>query len=74
MNNMEQFGFICELIDNVKTEILMKSKKFPENWDGIELRWYIADRFSQVVMGGSGERKGKRYKDFKNEVLVNNLD
>ncbi len=73
MEKGEQIKLISGLIANVKADILKESAKYPEEWDGIELRWRIADVFGQVVFGGIGERKGKRYNDYKNTVLVNDL-
>jgi hypothetical protein len=72
MNYAVKIAFIAQLVGNVQDEIIKKTDKFPENWDGIELRWYIADKFSDVVMG-SYDKRSKRYKDYENEVLVNNL-
>lgn len=69
----EQTNLIKELIANVQDDILKESIKYPETWDGIELRWRLADTFSQVVFGNIGKRKGKRYLDYKNFVLVNGL-
>ena len=62
MSRAEQIVFINELIGTVKKEIL--SKKLPLDWDGIELRWLIAEKFSQVVFGGYKDKRKKRYKDF----------
>jgi len=73
VNRQEQEHFITELIDNVKQDILKESPKYPDTWDGIELRWRIADVFGQVVFGDTGKRKGKRYLDYRNTVIVENL-
>lgn len=72
MKYAEKVTFIAELIGNVQDGIIKKTDKLPENWDGIELRWYIADKFADAVMG-SYDKRSKRYKDYENEVLVNNL-
>ena len=53
--------------------MLLKSKNMPSSWDGIELRWYIADTFAGVVFTDSGKRKGKRYADYRNETYISNL-
>ena len=73
MNNQQRQDFIEELVTNVKHDLQAESAKYPEKWDGIELRWRIADIFSQVVFGESGKRKGKRYLDYKNTVYTENL-
>ena len=75
MTSKEQKAFTRELIGNVETEImkLFKSKKIPADWEGIELRWLIADRYAAVVFGIIGKRTGKRYRSYFNETIINNL-
>jgi len=73
MTYQEQTKLIKELIANVQDDILKESIKYPETWDGVELRWRVADVFSQVVFGGIGKRKGKRYLDYKNIVYTTPL-
>ena len=73
MTQQEKEYFINQLIDNVKKRIIHKSLLFPEDWDGIELRWIVRDHFDLVVFGGYRDRRVKRFKDYENEVLVNNL-
>ena len=70
MNKKEQKTFINELIDNVKAEILMKA--YPDHWNGIELRWLIAEKFNQTVLSGYTDKRKKRFRDFENECIVNN--
>ena len=62
-----QKRFINELVDNVKKELL--TKEIPEDWDGIELRWLIKDRFDRCVIKNTGGRKRKM--EYNNYVLVN---
>ena len=73
MTYTEQTKLIKGLIANVQDDILKESIKYPETWDGVEIRWRVADIFSQVVFGEVGKRKGKRYLDYKNHVLVTGL-
>lgn len=68
MTQKERKEFITSLIQNVHTNILKESNSYPDTWNGIELRWRIADIFSEVVSGDIGKRKGKRYLDYKNFV------
>lgn len=67
----EKKKFITELVESVKKEML--NTNLPDNWDGIELRWFIADKFAEVVFGEIGKRKGKRYGEYLNEIYVKNL-
>lgn len=71
MSNKEQIKFIKELISTVQNHILSKACKFPENWDGIELRAFLADKFSECQFQGT--LVGKRKKNYINDCLINNL-
>lgn len=71
MNNKEQIKFVKELIKNVSHEIYSKADKFPEDWEGIELRQYISDCFRAAVF--DRVLKGKRFKSYQNEVIIRNL-
>ena len=73
MIHTEQTNLIQELIATVRDDILREASKYPETWDGIELRWRVADVFSQVVFGDIGKRKGKRYLDYRNFVYTTDL-
>ena len=73
MTQEEREQFIKELCNNVQFDLLKESMKYPEDWDGIELRWRIADVYNQVVFGESGKRKGKRYLDYRNFVYTTDL-
>ena len=67
-NKFEQAEFISDLIEMLKD---IGQKGIPEWWNGIELRWWIAERFGQVVIKGTGSKKRKS--EYNNYVLVNNL-
>lgn len=71
MTRYEQCDFVLTLIRNVKEEILKDIDKIPEEWDGIELRWLIANKFSGVVISKTGSRSRKRA--FNNECIIKNL-
>jgi hypothetical protein len=62
--------FIEELIGNVQRDVLSKVDRVPEDWDGIELRQWIADHFTSAVYSPSSPARMKAY---RNEVLVRNL-
>lgn len=72
MENSEKVQFVNALTDTIREKVLEEIKKgtIPENWDGIELRWLLADRAASVVMS---DRKGPRYKAYQNTVIVKNL-
>lgn len=70
MDIPKKLTFISELIDNVKTDITKKVKDMPEEWDGLELRWYIAEKFEEVVFAGYHDKRSKRYQDYRNFVII----
>lgn len=71
MDKDKKLVLVDELIGSVRASILEKVGQMPEDWDGIELRQYIADKFSEVVFKDT--LTGKRAKDYRNEVIVRNL-
>ena len=72
MNAIQQKRFVKGLINNVEIEIIanIDAGKTPDNWDGVELRWYIAEKFADCVFGDFSKRRKAEY---KNTVLVKNL-
>ena len=72
MNAIQQKRFVRQLIDAVETNIVaaIDAGKTPDNWDGVELRWYIAEKFADCVFGDFSKRRKAEY---KNTVLVKNL-
>lgn len=76
MNLRQRKAFIRELIASVENEILGNAERFPERWDGHELRRYIADTFDEktgglCAHGGRGDPRRRR--EYENDVIVNNL-
>lgn len=62
MNEEEQIKFVEELINNVKDNItndLHNHRELVKEWDGIELRWYIAEKFNQCIIKSMGSRSRK---------------
>ena len=71
MTRYEQFTFVTDLIDSVKENMLKDlSAKVPEQWDGIELRSWIACRFERAVIG---QMSRSRMRAFNNDLTVLNL-
>lgn len=65
-----QRNFINQLVGNVKKDLLQS--EIPAAWDGIELRWLIADKFAETVVTRSmGDLSRKRA--YNNYRLVHNL-
>lgn len=75
MTQRERERFVNALVRNVKKEIIekTKSRRFPKEWDGIELRWLVKEAFQGVVFGGYRDKRARRFREFENECLVYNL-
>jgi hypothetical protein len=69
MNVTQQKRFVRELISSIQDEILSKVYDMPSDWDGIELRQYIADQFASAVY----PMKGARKRNYKNSISIVNL-
>jgi hypothetical protein len=79
MTKAEKLQFIADLTADVTALIISKIDKMPEEWDGGELRRYIADSFDAQVFEpfdtGSvwGFQRSKRLAAYRNECLTRNL-
>lgn len=47
MNLRERVDFVHDLVDAVKRDVVDKADLMPDEWDGEELRRYLADRFER---------------------------
>ena len=74
MEAEEKKKFVRQLILNVEIDILKKVDKMPEEWDGHELRQYIADQFARCVIGDyMTNKKSRRFKDYRNVMETTDL-
>lgn len=71
MNAQAKKEFIEDLINMVRDDILSKVDAMPEEWDGVELREYIKDRF--VDCTHLTALKGARRGAFRNTLLTNGV-
>lgn len=71
MTKQEQKKFVKELVGNVVGDILkaIAEGKIPADWDGIELRKLLADKFQHQTLRTTRSRTRK----YNNAVVVNNL-
>ncbi len=67
----EQIDFIYSLTDQIRDKIIedIIKGRFPENWDGIELRWLLSERSDSRF----GRDQKRRRDEYENTVIVNNL-
>jgi len=71
MTKTEKQRFVRDLTRSLRDKVLsdIKSGRIPKDWNGIELRQLLADRFKADTFEMS-----RRYKDkYNNDVLINCL-
>ncbi len=71
MNKKEKIEFIESIMDTVKENLLKNIDKYPENWDGKQLRQYISDYVDENVAWVTMTSKEKR--EYNNDILINSL-
>lgn len=65
--------FITSLCDAVKNDALAKAENMPAEWDGHEIRRYLADKFEREAwtLGPKADKSyRRRYRAYRNEVLT----
>lgn len=62
--------FIRDLTSNVVKSILAKVPEMPAEWDGHELREYLADEFARNRSALMREPRSRRLRDYRNTVNV----
>jgi hypothetical protein len=72
MDKPDKKIFVYELIGSVVDDVMtaIDEGKIPEEWDGHELRKFLADKFAGQV---ADAMKSTRLREYKNTVIVNNL-
>jgi hypothetical protein len=72
MNKRAQIIFVNDLMETIKLDIKdrINADKIPEDWDGHELRRYIAYCSNKAI---TSDMSKKRLHDFNNTILINNL-
>lgn len=76
MNRNEQEIFIRNLTSSIVNELIDKvqSGVIPDNWDGVELREILAEKFQHETRSDLlSKPRGKRWKDYRNEILIRNI-
>lgn len=75
MTRQEQSQFVIDLINNVRVDILksIEGNKIPEEWDGIELREFISEKFDRERSSLLSDKRYQRSKDYLNHILIKNL-
>jgi hypothetical protein len=71
----EKRHFLETLFRDVQSEMIDKLPETPDNWNGMELRVWSAEKMNALVWRQYDLRKGRdsRARDYRNTVLVKNL-
>lgn len=69
MNYEQKVQFIANFMSSMQDKFMKLTPNLPEDWDGIELRHWIADSFSYECYPMDRARK----RAYENEVIVRNL-
>jgi hypothetical protein len=71
MDTLEKIKFVSDLCERISEKIIEQigEGRIPDDWDGIELRWLIAEHANQNARFGDKRRKA----EYDNTVIVNNL-
>lgn len=78
MTRDEKENFLNLIIEAVRADIISRVAEMPEEWDGHELRRYIADKFERengLLAQGQvrSNRATKRLAAYRNIVATRNL-
>lgn len=73
MNKRQKVRFVKELSKSIADSVVesITSGKIPQDWDGIELRWLLADKYTSAC--GSPAYLSGRKRIYTRIVLANNL-
>ena len=70
MKTADQLLFVCNLTESIKSQFAEAHRQgeVPAEWDGLELRQWLADKFANETC----PLGRKRLKDYRNTVAVSN--
>lgn len=71
MTHSDKEIFIRSLVDRVRDDMITKLSNIPEEWNGIELRTWIADRFKQEDC--RNQMSSTQRRAYRNDILTRNL-
>ena len=73
--SQEKVKFVNDLCNSIRDQVIdqILVGRIPEEWNGHELRRFLSEKFDEVANVSSAFITGKRLKDYKNTVIINNL-
>lgn len=75
MTREDQQRIVAAILDDATEQIMGKitSGKIPEEWDGIELRWFCRDFIAEHYVIGTPSGNDLRYRAYRTEVATRAL-
>lgn len=75
MTKEQKMEFVVNLTTSIQKEVLQKiaSERIPKEWDGHQLREYLADKFAWERTELMKRARSRLKKAYENECLVRNL-
>ena len=76
LSREHQQAMLEEFLESVRNDLVSHQDKWPDDWDGIEMRWLAEAAVSYNAPNRRQHRdasRAKRYKEFDNFVCVNHL-
>lgn len=68
MTLKEKRAFVRNLANSVRDAIIARADAMPTEWDGHELRQFLADEFTREVYRGT--MSGRRLREYRNARAV----
>jgi hypothetical protein len=74
MTKADKKVFIDDLCMSIKNDLLDKVDQMPEEWNGVELRELLYEKFKDARHGFfTSNPRSKRAKEYKNHIMTHNL-
>jgi hypothetical protein len=70
VNKADKEKFVRSLCDSVRDDVLERVSVMPEEWNGIELRAYLAEKFSSESRLIHTQGYRRRLRDYRNVVAT----
>ena len=75
MDKIAKMEFVVDFMSSIQKEVLQNiaSGRIPAEWDGHQLREYLADKFAWERTELMKRPRSRMRREYKNAVLVRNL-
>jgi len=72
MTRDEKLRFIRAMCNEVRNIALEAVEFMPDEWDGHELRQYLADKFACEVSNAMQDKRSKRAREYRRVIQITN--